>query len=128
MLMGANRWGYNVYAAVVPAIAGQFAPATPEQIVTALKQLGFHDVLEVAMGADLTAVQEAEELEEKGILSSSCCPAFVSYVEKNFPDQVSLISSTPSPMVTTAKLIQEKDPSARSASIKQHMKNGKHMT
>jgi iron only hydrogenase large subunit-like protein len=75
--------------------------------------LGFHDVSEVALGADLTAKAESEELLEKGKLLSSCCPAFVDYVEKNFPDLAPLISHTPSPMVMIGKLLKSKDPRAR---------------
>jgi [FeFe] hydrogenase (group B1/B3) len=113
MLRGAARWDFRVYAVVAPSIAGQFAPATLGQVVTGLKMLGFHDVSEVALGADLTAKAESEELLEKGKLLSSCCPAFVDYVEKNFPDLAPLISHTPSPMVMIGKLLKAKDPRAR---------------
>ncbi len=113
MLRGAARWGFRVYAVVAPSIAGQFAPATLGQVVTGLKMLGFHDVYEVALGADMTARAESEELLEKGKLLSSCCPAFVDYVEKNFPDLAQYISHTPSPMVMIGRHIKEKDPGAR---------------
>ena len=53
--------------------------------VSALKVLGFHHVVEVALGADMVAHKEAAELVEKGFLTSSCCPAFVDYIEKFFP-------------------------------------------
>ena len=113
MLRGAARWDFRVYAVLAPSVAGQFAPATLGQIVTGLKMLGFHDVAEVALGADMTAKAESEELVEKGRLLSSCCPAFVDYVEREFPDLAPLISSTPSPMVMIGKRIKEKDPRAR---------------
>ena len=113
LLKGAEKWNYRVYAAVAPSIAGQFAPADLGQVITGLKQLGFYDVTEVALGADMTAAHEAEELQEKGMLASSCCPAFVDFVEKNFPEQAHLISQTPSPMVMTARYIKEKDPQAK---------------
>lgn len=114
MLKGGQRWGYHVWAAVAPSVAGQFPPATVGQLTTALKAIGFYDVMPVAYGADLTALEEAGELAEKGMLASSCCPAFVNYVEKNFPAQAEeLISKTPSPMVMTARTIKEKDPGAR---------------
>ena len=113
MLQGAERWNYRVYAAVAPSIAGQFAPAELGQVVTGLKMLGFHDVVEVALGADMTAKQEAEELVEKGMLASSCCPAFVEFVEKNFPEQAHLISATPSPMVMAARHLKKQDPACK---------------
>ncbi len=114
MLMGAKRWGYHVWAEVAPAVAGQFPGASFGQLVSALKQLGFHDVMPVSYGADLVALEESKELAEKGMLVSSCCPAFVNYVEKNFPELAeTLVSKTPSPMVVTARVIKEKDPGAR---------------
>jgi len=113
LLQGAEKWDYKVYAVVAPAIAGQFAPAKLGQVVTGLKQLGFCDVAEVALGADLTAEAESKELVEKGKLLSSCCPAFVTYVEKNFPDLAEYISHTPSPMVMIGRRIKERDPKAR---------------
>lgn len=114
MLCGAQRWGYHVWAAVAPSVAGQFSGSSMGQLAAALKAIGFTDVMQVAYGADLTAWEEADELAEKGMLASSCCPAFVNYVEKYFPQQAEeLVSKTPSPMVMTARAIKKKDPSAR---------------
>lgn len=114
MLCGAQRWGYHVWAAVAPSVAGQFPGSSMGQLAAALKAIGFTDVMQVAYGADLTAWEEADELAEKGMLASSCCPAFVNYVEKYFPQQAEeLISKTPSPMVMTARAIKKKDPGAR---------------
>lgn len=113
MLKGTEKWGYRVYAAVAPSIAGQFNPATPGQVKAGLLALGFHDVVEVALGADMTARQEAGELQEKGKLATSCCPAFVDFVEKNYPQQAGMISQTPSPMVMAARYIKHKDPRAK---------------
>ena len=108
---------YKTYAMIAPSIASQFRYATFGQIVSAVKLLGFTDVVEVAYGADLVAKTEAEELMEKGFLTSSCCPAFVSYVEKNFPTLKERVSHTLSPAGTIAKLIKEKDPTARTVFI-----------
>lgn len=113
MLQGAARWDFRVYAVVAPAVAGQFAPATLGQLVTGLKAVGFYDVAEVALGADMTAKAESAELVEKGRLLSSCCPAFVDFVEKNYPDLAPLISHTPSPMVMIARHLKNRDPRAR---------------
>ncbi len=113
MLKGSQQWKYHVYAAIAPAVAGQFPNATLGQIVTGLKLLGFYGVRETAEGADITAQTEAKELVEKGSLYSSCCPAFVSYVEMHHPEQANKISSTPSPMVMIARRIKEQDHDAR---------------
>ena len=55
----------------------------------------------------MVAQAESKELAEKGFLTSSCCPAFVSYIEKNFPELVPFISHNLSPMATIAKYIKE---------------------
>jgi len=103
---------YRLYAVVAPAVAGQFTYATMGQFKRGLKELGFYGVVEAALGADLAALEESRELVEKGFLISSCCPAFVDYVEKNFPDLKKFISSTPSPMALIARKIKEQDPDA----------------
>lgn len=104
---------YKTYAAIAPAIASQFNYAKLGQVITGLKELGFDEVVEVALGADMVTWKETEELKEKGILTSSCCPAFVDYVTKNFPDMLPYVSSTLSPMAMIGKHIKEKDPTAK---------------
>ncbi len=102
----------KVYAIIAPAIATQYPNCTTGQVITALKEVGFDEVVEVASGADAVALQEAEELLEKGFLTSSCCPAFTEYVDIEFPELKSKVSTTPSPMVITGKMIKAKDPNA----------------
>ena len=108
-----NNKNYNVYAVIAPSIAGQFDNVKPEQVVTGIMKLGFHQVVEAALGADITLYNEAKEFKEKGILTTSCCPSFVMYVEKNFPELVKYISSSVSPMVYAAELIKHSDPTAK---------------
>lgn len=98
---------YKVYAIVAPSISSQFTYAKLGQVISGLKEIGFHTVIEVALGADMVADAESRELVEKGFLTSSCCPAFVKYVEKNFPDIVPFISHNLSPMATLAKYLKE---------------------
>ena len=103
----------KVYAIVAPSISSQFSYAKLGQVVTGLKELGFHDVIEAALGADMVAMAEAKELSEKGILTSSCCPAFVQYVKANFPGLVDHISHNMSPMAVLAKYIKDNTPGAK---------------
>lgn len=108
---------FRVYALPAPSIAGQFTYATLGQVMSGIKLLGFHKVVEVALGADIVAASEGAELAEKGFLTSSCCPAFVSFVRTQFPSLASNISHNPSPMVAIAKFIKEKDPEAKTVFI-----------
>lgn len=108
---------YRLYALIAPSVAGQFAYAKLGQVLTAIRELGFTDLVEVALGADMVAADEALELEEKGFLLSSCCPAFVSYVEKNFPKLREHVSHNLSPAGTVAKFIKSHDPAAKTVFI-----------
>lgn len=102
-----NNKKYKVFAVVAPSISSQFTYAKLGQVITGLKELGFHTVIEAALGADMVAFSESKELTEKGFLTSSCCPAFVSFVEKNFPQLKEHISHNLSPMGAIAKYIKE---------------------
>ena len=104
---------YKVYAIIAPSIVAQFNYARIEQVISGVKELGFYDVLETALGADLTLDNEADELKEHGTLTTSCCPSFVKFIQINFPDLVKYISSTPSPMAMAGRLIKALDPTAK---------------
>ena len=111
------RLSNRVYAIIAPAIVSQFTYAKPGQVITAIKALGFHKVVEAALGADMVAYAEAAELAERGFLTSSCCPAFVSLVKKQFPELAENVSHNMSPMATIAKRIKELDPEAKTVFI-----------
>ena len=108
-----NNEKYKVYAVVAPSISSQFNYAKLGQVITALKKLGFYTVVEAALGADMVAHTESLELVEKGFLTSSCCPAFVTYIKNEFPNLVQHISHNLSPMATIAKYLKENDPTCK---------------
>ena len=114
-----NNTRYRCYAVIAPAIVSQCRFGRIEQVVTAIKKLGFHQVVEAALGADITLYNEAKEFKEKAetsehpVMTTSCCPAFVRFVETNFPELKDAISSSVSPMVMTARLIKHSDPTAK---------------
>jgi [FeFe] hydrogenase (group B1/B3) len=108
-----NNKKYKVYAVVAPSVSSQFTYAKLGQVVKGIKNLGFHTVIEAALGADMVANEESKELVEKGFLTSSCCPAFVDYIEKNQPMLKKDISHNPSPMVAIGKYIKKIDKTAK---------------
>ncbi len=112
-----NNTRYRVKAIVAPAISSQFTYARIGQVVSGIRALGFDSVVEAALGADMVANEEAGELLEKGILTSSCCPAFVDYVKKQFPDLEKYVSKTPSPMATIGRYLKERDPECKTVFI-----------
>ena len=108
-----NNQKYKVYAMVAPSISSQFIYAKLGQVIKGLKELGFYTVIEAALGADMVAQAESKELAEKGFLTSSCCPAFVTYVKTAFPALSEHISHNLSPMATLAKYIKSTDENAK---------------
>ena len=108
-----NNTKYKVYAIVAPSIASQFTYAKLGQVITGLKELGFYTVIEAALGADMVAQTESQELVEKGFITSSCCPAFVQYVKSAFPELLPLVSHNLSPMAALGRYIKKNDPAAK---------------
>lgn len=108
--------GKNVYAMVAPSIEGQFGDVSINDLKVAIKELGFKDVFEVALGADAVSLTEAEELlenMEKGkVMTSSCCPSFVNLIDKHYPNLKEYVSTTVSPMVATARYVRRIDENA----------------
>lgn len=118
ILRGSEKDNYKVYAVIAPSIVSQFKYARIEQVVTGIKKLGFHQVVEAAIGADIALHLETKEWTEKKLVGeaitlSSCCPSFVLFVKKNFPELEKYISAVKSPMVLTAELIKRGDPNAK---------------
>lgn len=99
--------GTKLYAVVAPSISSQFTYAKLGQVISGLKELGFHTVIEAALGADMVAQAESKELAEKKFLTSSCCPAFVRYIETAFPEIKQYVSHNLSPMATISKYIKD---------------------
>lgn len=107
----------EVIALVAPSILSQY-DSPIEQVYGALKEIGFSKIVEVAQGAMITTANEAIELEEKlekgqAFMTTSCCPSYVSLVNKHIPELKPYISSTGSPMYYTARIVKEQYPNAK---------------
>ncbi|MCX7813632.1 MAG: 2Fe-2S iron-sulfur cluster-binding protein [Pseudothermotoga sp.] len=103
--------------AVRVALAEEFGiekdPFIAERLVSFLKLMGFSKVFDVAFGADLVAFEEAHELldrisrNENLPLFTSCCPAWVKYVEQFYPTLTSNLSTVKSPQQALGTIIKE---------------------
>lgn len=114
----AVKSGIPVYAAIAPAFAGQFGKVTNGQVRAAFKKLGFADVVEVSIGADLCTVQEARDFiadvpEKQPFMATSCCPAWSVMAKKLFPQFAPYISMALTPMVLTGRLIKKQHPGCK---------------
>ncbi|MCH3971557.1 MAG: 4Fe-4S dicluster domain-containing protein [Oscillospiraceae bacterium] len=109
----------EIYAAVAPAFVGQFGPEmTPEKMRAAFQQLGFTDISEVAVGADLCTLEEAHDFIDKvpkkqPFLATSCCPAWSVMAKKEFPQFAPYISMALTPMVLTARRLKKIHPNCK---------------
>lgn len=107
-----------VYAAIAPAMSGQFGNVTFGQLRTAFHELGFANVHEVAGGADLCTVEEAKDFLEEvpsrhPFMATSCCPAWSVMAKKLYPEYADCISMALTPMVLTARLIKSRHPGCK---------------
>ena len=83
-----------------------------------MKLLGFDNVAEVAVGADLCTIEEAKDFlrevpEHQPFMATSCCPAWSVMAKKLFPDFAPYISMALTPMVLTARLLKKEHPGCK---------------
>lgn len=118
-LITAIKRNKEVIACVAPAFAGQFGKNVSNgQVKEAMKRLGFKDVVEVAIGADLCTVEEAKDFlenvpEKLPFMATSCCPAWSMMAKKMFPEIADCISMALTPMVITARMVKKANPNAK---------------
>jgi iron only hydrogenase large subunit-like protein len=116
--------GTPVYAAVAPAAAGQFgAGVTMGKLRSALKSIGFVDMLEVALFADMVTLKEADEFnllvktEEDFMITSCCCPVWVNLLTKHYDNLYDRLTKTVSPMVASGRIIKAIFPDCKTVFI-----------
>lgn len=104
----------RIYAAVAPSIAGQFGEdVSMAQLRTAFKRLGFTDMVEVALFADILTIREAYEFdelvttEEDFFLTSCCCPVWIRLVENKYSEIFDKMSLSVSPMIASGRFLKE---------------------
>lgn len=106
----------SISPAVRVAIGDEFGYQPGEflekKLVGVLKKLGFSYVFDTTFGADLTIMEEASELlkrlEEKNNLPmfTSCCPSWVLFMEKFYPNDINHLSTCKSPIAMQASIIK----------------------
>jgi len=82
------------------------------KLVSGLKKLGFDYVFDTATGADFTTMEESEELinrlskNEKLPAMSSCCPAWVKFLEFNYPEFIPNLYTSRSPQIMLGGIVK----------------------
>ena len=113
-----------IYALVAPAVSGQFGDdVTIGKLRTALKQLGFTGVIEVAVFADILTLKEALEF-DKNItsetdfqLTSCCCPMWIAMIKKLYQQLLPNVPGSVSPMIAGGRTIKKIHPQAKTVFI-----------
>lgn len=110
----------HVFAAVAPAISGQFGDSvTMDKLRAALMKIGFTDMFEVAFAADALSIKEAIEFDKHVhgpkdlMITSCCCPIWIGMLRKVYKELVPDLSPSVSPMVAAARMIKKIDPDAK---------------
>ena len=115
-ILKSMKSGKKVIAMIAPAVAGQFATDI-YRLKTAILNLGFYDVYEVAQGADITTKNEAKEFVERmeegqKFMTTSCCAGYNQFIKKHLPEIKPYVSDTKTPLYYTAEVVKEKYPDA----------------
>lgn len=104
----------DVFAAVAPAIAGQFGDnISMGQLRSAFKLMGFADMIEVALFADILTIREAFEFsnlvkaEKDFFLTSCCCPIWFNLTKKGYPGLYDHMSPSVSPMIASGRMLKK---------------------
>lgn len=108
-----------VYALVAPAFLGQFSSdVTPGKLRSALKEVGFDGMIEVALFADILTLKEALEFDKNILtesdyqLTSCCCPMWIAMIRKIYKDLVPHVPPSVSPMVASGRAVKAMHPDA----------------
>lgn len=95
----------SVRASVGEEFGAEVGLNLEKKMFTAFRKLGFQHVFDVNMGADITTMVEAEELVERikhgGTMPmfTSCCPAWVKFVEFYYPEMIPHLTESRSPQI-----------------------------
>ncbi len=98
----------NVYVSLAPSWRASFENSA-EKMIALLKQLGFKEVSETALGAQEVSIKTTQMLNaaEKGLFISSACPVIVDYIRLYMPEFTKYITPIGSPLMTHSKMLKE---------------------
>lgn len=103
----------SVRVSISEAMGEKPGLVTTGKMVTALREVGFDKVYDTNVGADMTIVEEATEFIERFTnnrdmpMFTSCCPGWVKFVEKFYPDQIKHLSSCKSPQAMLSTILSQ---------------------
>lgn len=111
--------GEKVYASIAPSFAANYDGVGIEAMAKALKQLGFIDAEETAIGATIVK-SEYERLireDKRDVLISSCCNSVNLLIQKYYPEALPYLADVLSPMQAHCRDIKNRYPGCKTVFI-----------
>lgn len=107
--------GNQVIALLGSSFPAAFHKQKPKQLITAIKNLGFTKVMEVAFGAELVSSEYKNLVKnaDMDVIISSTCPAIVNLIEKYHPSLIKFLAPIVSPMTAMGRIIKDDYPDAK---------------
>ena len=104
-----------VYLSLAPSYISDFGNYSIDQLVAAIRQLGFAGISETALGADYLSKELNGWLEQQhsGVFLSTCCPTVVELVQKYYPEHINKLTPFLSPAQCHANLLKKRNPKAK---------------
>jgi len=99
----------KVIVSIAPSFAAEFSGVSPDQLVQAIKKLGFYGVSETAIGADLVSAQIADDSRHGNgrLFLSSACPVVVEYIKRYMEEFTPYITDRASPLLAHSRFLRE---------------------
>ncbi len=104
----------RVIASLAPSFASEFPEYKPEQVVAALKKLGFWGVSETALGADFVSAHLSEVFKNESnkencqkLFLSSACPSVVNFIKQYMSSYAPYITDCASPLLAHARYLKK---------------------
>ncbi len=106
--------GKRVVCSLAPSFIANFRIRSLEVISNALLSMGFSEVQETAIGAQMVSEEYARIMQEGKlhVIISSCCPSINMLIEKYHPTMLPYLAKVMTPMEAHCKLIKEQQPDA----------------
>lgn len=99
----------KVIVSLAPSFAAEFSSFSSDQLISAIKKLGFYGVSETAIGADLVSAQIAEDFADadQKLYLSSACPVTVEYIKRYMSEFTPYITDMASPLLAHARYLRK---------------------
>ncbi len=101
----------EIYAVIAPSYVAHYDEH--RKFISALRNIGFVGIYEVALGAELSSMMIAQEIKRGKKVIASPCPTIVNYIKKWLPELLNRLSEAVSPMVATARYVKKLYPNSK---------------